>query len=97
MARFDTNGDGQIDLDEWEVARQAAQRLAAQAEGRLQAEPPLTRLTKTDDSRQPFVISTYGEAALIGRLRLRAAGATIGFVLMGSGLAFAVAARLALV
>jgi hypothetical protein len=97
MARFDANGDGEISLDEWESAREAAQRLAAHAERRLEAEPPLSRLTKTDDPRRPFVISTFGEGTLIGRLRWRAAGATIGFVVMGCGLAFAVIARLAVV
>jgi hypothetical protein len=94
MARFDTNGDGEISLAEWEAARREAQHLAEQAEQRLQAEPPLSRLAKTGDARRPFVISTYGQGALIGRLRLRAAGATFGFLAMGSGLTFALLARL---
>ncbi|MGA7981114.1 MAG: GIDE domain-containing protein [Chromatiaceae bacterium] len=97
MARFDANGDGEISLDEWESAREEAQRLAAHTERRLEAEPPLSRLTKTDDPRRPFVISTFGEGTLIGRLRWRAAGATIGFVVLGCGLTFAVVARLAVV
>jgi hypothetical protein len=94
MARFDANGDGKIGLDEWEDARREAQQLAEAAERRLRAEPPLSHLMRTGEARRPFVISTYAEGTLIGRLRLRAAGATLGFLVIGCGLAFALFARL---
>jgi hypothetical protein len=94
MARFDLNGDGEISLEEWEGARQAAQSLAERSELRLEAEPPLSRLCGTGDPRRPFIISTYGENTLIGQLRLQAAAGTAAFLVMGCGLLFALAARL---
>jgi len=94
MARFDRNGDGQISMEEWEGARQAAQDIAERSELRLRAEPPLSRLCGTGDPRLPFIISTYGEGTLIGQLRLQAAAGTVAFLVMGCGLLFALAARL---
>jgi hypothetical protein len=65
MARFDANDGGEISLDERERAREEAQRVAARAGRRLQGGPPLFRLTKTDDPRRPFLISTFGERRVV--------------------------------
>ena len=93
MQVLDRNGDGEIDLDEWEAARAKAERLAERAEGRLSAEPPLSRVVDGGDARQPFVVSTEDERELISRLRLHAFGGTLGGLLIGIGLAFALSAR----
>ena len=93
MRTFDRNGDGEIDLQEWEVARTQAERLAEQAENKLGAEPPLSRVVDGGDARQPFVVSTEDELELTARLRLHAFGGTVGGMLIGIGLAFAVLAR----
>jgi hypothetical protein len=94
MARFDLDGDGEISLEEWGATRQAAEDLAEQSELRLQAEPPLSRMSDSRDARQPFIISTFGEGTLIGQLRFQAATGTAAFLVMGCGLFFALAARL---
>jgi hypothetical protein len=93
MQAFDRDGDGEIDLDEWDAARAKAEQLAERAEGRLSAEPPLSRVVGGGDARQPFVVSTEDERELISRLRLHAFGGTLGGLLIGIGLALALSAR----
>jgi hypothetical protein len=56
-ARFDVNGDGTVDLAEWDVARETAQREALANRARESALPPLHVLSRPDGSR-PFVLST---------------------------------------
>jgi len=94
MKAFDRDGDGNISLTEWEDARAKAQRVAGRSERRIEAEPPVPRILRTDDPRHPFVISTLGEHALLGRLRLWAFGGTLGFLVLASMLSLAVIARL---
>ncbi len=94
MQSFDRDGDGRIDLDEWEQAREEAGRLAEHAEARVSAEPPLSRIGRTGDPRHPFVVSTEDEQALTTRLRLQAFGGTALALLLGIALAFALWARL---
>lgn len=93
MRAFDRNGDGEIDMQEWESARTLAERLAKQAEDKIGAEPPLSRVVDGGDARQPFVVSTEDELKLTARLRLHAFGGTVGGMLIAIGLAFAVLAR----
>ena len=94
MKAFDRDGDGDISLAEWEDARAKAQRLAERSERQVQAEPPLPRVQRTSDARRPFVISTLGKRALLGRLRLWAFGGTAGFLVLASGVSFGVILRL---
>ena len=94
MASFDTDGDGRVSTEEWAAARATADRLAAEAEQRLQAEPPLPRLTATNDPRHPFVVSTHGEGDLIRRLRFSAFGQITLFLVLASGIAMGVSAHL---
>jgi hypothetical protein len=73
MTAIDSNGDGRVDSDEWEAAREAALRQAAlklHAEG--DSPQPLHLLRKPRNRRQPFIIAGCDEATLRRRLRLRA-------------------------
>ena len=90
---FDRDRDGEISVAEWEEARAQARGVADRAERRVQAEPPLPRVQRTDDPRHPFVISTLGERALLRRLRLWALGGTTGFLVLTAGVSLAVLAR----
>jgi len=92
-ATLDLNGDGEIDLAEWDRARALAAQLAERAERRVAEEPVLARIGATQDARQPFLISTEGEAALVGRSRLQAVGATVFGALLSVGALAAIAAR----
>jgi hypothetical protein len=68
LKHFDTNGDGEIDLQEWEAARRAAleQVRARQVEQSLN--PELNVLAKPPDHR-PFILSTLTQKSLTRRFR----------------------------
>lgn len=92
-AKLDLNGDGEIDLAEWDKARALAAQLAEQAERRVAEEPVLARVGATQDARQPFLISTEGEAALVGQSRWQSLGGTLFGALFGVGALAALVAR----
>jgi hypothetical protein len=68
LRRFDTNGDGEIDVGEWDAARAAAlaQVRADQLERSVQ--PDLHVLCKPSDGRR-FLISTLSQKRMVRRLR----------------------------
>lgn len=94
MQAFDRDGDGEVDLPEWDRARAKAARLAERAEAKLSADPPRPRIVATSEPTQPFLVSTEDEATLLTKLRLRAFGGTALGALLGVGAAAAVVARL---
>lgn len=93
-AQLDRNGDGEIDIADWEQAQAFATWLADQAERRVALQPVLPRIGATKDARQPFLISTAGEAALVGHSRWQALGGTLGGALLGIAALAAIAAWL---
>lgn len=83
LRRFDRNGDGEIDVAEWDVARAAA--LAEVRAGQLErsVQPDLHVLCKPPDHRR-FLISTLSQTELVHRMR-RGAAALLSVALL-SGL-----------
>lgn len=88
ISRFDTNKDGQIDEEEWELVRKSA-KIHAQAEYRkLQKKAAVHILSKPENRQQPFMLSVYPQAQLTKRLRWYAYGSLAGFFIAGSGSAW---------
>lgn len=81
LAQFDSNGDGQIDLQEWEQVRQAAEKQVTEQRLERAPRPALNIMTKTDDFRRPYILSTQPQTKLATRFRLRAVACTLGFIL----------------
>lgn len=94
MRSFDLDQDGEVDQAEWDRVRAQAEQLAERAEQRINSEPTLSRVAKGGDARQPFIVSTEDEQALIARLRLHAFGAALLGMLVGIGLTYALLARM---
>lgn len=94
MRRFDRNGDGQIDLEEWEAARAEAARIAQASEQRLASTPQLAQVMAPSDRRLPFIIAAEDERSLITRLGLEAFGLTLLGVVLMVGAALALIMRL---
>lgn len=84
-ARFDRNGDGRIDMAEWEMARDAAHRAVEVAQARLTRLPAMTRVVMPTDG-SPYLLSVQSGEDLIRRGRLAAlsglAMALWGFALL---------------
>ncbi|MDY6943632.1 MAG: GIDE domain-containing protein [Pseudomonadota bacterium] len=78
VRRFDANSDGQVDAEEWEATRAAAQ---AEVEAEFLSrglEPDVHVLRKSDD-RRPFLLSVFPEHKLTRRYRLGAIGCLLAF------------------
>ncbi len=67
--RFDSNKDGNIDQQEWEVARQESRSEAQQIHDQLVLEPDTHIIAKLDNATQPFIISVYPQALLVQKYR----------------------------
>jgi len=67
--RFDSNKDGNIDQQEWEVARQEARSEAQQIHDQLVLVPDTHIIAKLDNATQPFIISVYPQALLVQKYR----------------------------
>lgn len=92
LRRFDANGDGRIDLDEWEAVRRAALEQVRAEQVERSVQPDLHVLARASDGR-PFILSTRSEEQLSSDYR-RAGGASIfaGIAAVGAGI-FALLAR----
>jgi hypothetical protein len=93
-AQFDRNGDGQIDISEWEQAQAFAAWVAGQSERKIAEQPALPQIGASADTRQPYLISTAGEAALVGHSRWQALGGSLLGSLLVIGALAAITARM---
>jgi len=71
LRRFDANGDGEIDLQEWEQVRQAAKTEVARMQVERSTAPDVNIIAAPRD-RRPFIVSTVPQARLVFRARLAA-------------------------
>lgn len=91
--RFDTNGDGQVDLHEWEKARQAAEQIVLKQRAARPPQPAACVLRKPAAAGQPFILAATPQRKLATRYRMRAFLSMLGFLLSGVALAWLLAAR----
>ena len=83
VRRFDEDGDGRVDQDEWESAREAAQVVVEQQMAEATTKPDIDVLMKPEEDH-PFILSTKSQDELTKVYRWRAVG---GLVLFLAGLA----------
>ncbi|HHM06075.1 MAG TPA: hypothetical protein ENJ19_10095 [Gammaproteobacteria bacterium] len=83
LARFDRNGDGAIDLEEWDEARRAAAAEARELAARRLQEPAVPVLSKPANRRQPFLLSVHLQHGLARRYTLYATAAFVLSLLAG--------------
>lgn len=91
---FDTNADGEVDLKEWQAAREKARELAAE---KIEGEYKTTlyhNLNKPLDSRHPFIISAKGEKSLTRWYSVMALVSFGLFLSIGSYGAFFISTRI---
>ncbi|MCW8959014.1 MAG: GIDE domain-containing protein [Gammaproteobacteria bacterium] len=94
LQRFDRDGDGEIDLQEWQEARRAAEQ-QVRAEQRQRAAGPVTHLlSKPRDGRRPYLLSVLPQDALASRYRRFAGGALLLFLLGGATATWMLSVRL---
>lgn len=78
LARFDRNGDGTLDMSEWERVRQAAD-IESERLARADGQRPLVHaLGKPARRGLPFILSDHHEAELSRRLRRSSLWSLIG-------------------
>ncbi|MCG5495009.1 MULTISPECIES: GIDE domain-containing protein [Ectothiorhodospira] len=88
LARFDANGDGEICLEEWEAARQAATDQALMQRAERAMAPATHLLSRGPDRRRPYILSALPEDQLVTRYRWMARLSGLGFLLSVGGLAW---------
>jgi hypothetical protein len=95
LARFDSNKDGKIDMEEWETAREAARKEVMKKHAEHRALPPIHVMGDTHDRRRPYLLSAYPQSALINRYHWYAVSLLGTFVLLGIFLAWMLSIRFA--
>lgn len=76
---YDRNGDGEIDLREWEDVRRAAERQALRQRAESARDPDIHLLARPADGR-PYLLSTRSEHELTRRYRYRTVAAFIALL-----------------
>ena len=95
LQRFDSDGDGKIDLEEWDAARQAAEAAVDTRLRESQQAAPVNVMADPAVSRRPFIISVESQREMARRLRLLAGGSLAGFLACGTAAVWAIGIRLA--
>lgn len=88
-AEFDTDGNGELDLAEWEVARQAALVETVRADAAAPHRP--TPVLRKPGHGQPFLLGAMAPEALALRHRRIAVGCGLLFLLCSTGAAWLLA------
>ena len=88
LAMFDKNKDGVIDAHEWENIRKVANYFVRKNQTKRKIPPVTHVLSKPENSRQPFMLSTKPQHQLVRRYRLYSLASFSGFLLLGSFVAW---------
>jgi len=81
LAQFDTNKDGEIDMQEWDAARSAAEQEVDRKRADVAVAPPVDVLGHAKGSRNPFVIAAKTEEEMLAQFHWSALG--LGVVALG--------------
>lgn len=92
LARFDADGDGRIDLQEWELVRRAALNEVRDVHLERSLDPDVHVLSRPPDGR-PYLLSTLGQHGVASGHRIVAASALSFSFLSGLCSVFALTAR----
>ena len=84
LSRFDSNGDGELDIKEWKIVREAAQKEALTRQAALSSEPAEHLLSQPQHKGLPFLIGSQEQRQLSQRFRRKAFFYSLGFFLSGS-------------
>ena len=95
MKRFDTNNDGEIDLDEWQRVRDEALKHVMQRHSEEKTLPPVHMMNKTNDRRRPFILSALPQDDLTRRLHIYSILSISTFIVCGILSTLLISARLA--
>jgi hypothetical protein len=84
MRTFDANGDGQVDVQEWEAARGAARAHVLKERAERAAEPGIPVLARPSERGQPFILAALAQPDLARHYRWSALAHLALFFLAGA-------------
>jgi len=94
LRHYDKDGDGNIDMDEWERARKDAIRMI-QEEYADSPEAGIHVLDKSSERRLPFLLSAYPQDDLTSKYKMYSWGTLAAFFITGAIATYMLTARLA--
>jgi len=95
MKKFDTNGDGEIDLNEWQRVRDEAYNHVMEKHSEQKTMPPVHLMNKTNDRRRPFILSALAQDDLVRHLHIYSVISITTFIICGSLSTLLISLRLA--
>jgi len=84
LKRFDINKDGELNADEWQLARHAAKWEAQDQHKEAQNEPEKNSLSQPVHKGLPFIISSHEQKKLGSKFRYSAILSALGFLMAGA-------------
>jgi E3 Ubiquitin ligase len=84
LKHFDSNGDGDIDLEEWEVVRKAAYQRVRREQSKRSVQPPTHIMKKPVHDNRPYLLSVVPQIQLVKTYKQKAAACLCGFLVAGS-------------
>ena len=84
LTKFDHNRDGELDLREWQLVREAALGKAREQQAAVAGAPPDHLLSQPEHSGLPFIVSSAEQTHLSRGFRRGALAYAAGFLLAGT-------------
>lgn len=84
LARFDSNGDGELDMNEWRQVRKAANQQALAERRELSSQSEEHLLSRPSGGGLPFIIGSHSQDKLASRFGLKALFFSLGFLASGA-------------
>ncbi|MCU7938845.1 MAG: hypothetical protein KZQ64_00905 [gamma proteobacterium symbiont of Bathyaustriella thionipta] len=94
LARFDENGDGEIDMQEWQKVMTSAEQEVEKSFTERLVQPEIHTLSKPIDSRRPFIISVESQETISNKYRWYSRSGMVGFFLSGVTFVWVIGIRL---
>ena len=96
MKKFDTNKDGEIDLDEWQKVRDEAYKEVVKKHNEQKTLPPVNLMSTTNDNRRPYILSAIQQDDLTKQLHYYSVGLISAFIICGIFSTIIISMRLAI-
>ena len=95
LARFDENGDGEIDMQEWQAVMQSAQQEISESLKERLVQAEIHTLSKPLDSRRPYILSVENQDTISNKYRWYSRAGIFTFFASGIGFFWIIGLRIA--